>query len=280
MTAPGVQRFVWIASYPKSGNTWVRVFLTNYIRNQSAPADINKLQGPKVAARSLFDRYCAISAAELTPTEIDLHRPAIYRAMAAESSETLVAKVHDVYRFAVDGTPLFPPDVTLSSVYVVRDPRDVVVSMAHHRELTVDAAIDRLCERGAVIAPAGGRSFAQVPQVVGSWSEHVESWLNASMAPVAVRYEDLVADSHQAFGRVVAAVRLPVDQDRLSRAIRFSSLGELQWQESQRGFSGRLGPSPFFRRGQAGQWREDLSAAQIARIERHHGAVMAQLGYR
>lgn len=67
---------VWLASYPKSGNTWMRVFLTNYLRNADTPADINDLEFMGIAtARELFDMYAGFESSDLTHEEIDAARP-------------------------------------------------------------------------------------------------------------------------------------------------------------------------------------------------------------
>ncbi|NOZ51459.1 MAG: sulfotransferase domain-containing protein, partial [Chloroflexi bacterium] len=79
---------IWLASYPKSGNTWMRVFLTNYLRDSDEPAEINNLDGgPIASARDIFDRVIGVESSDLTAEEIDRFRPAVYEQVAAESDE-------------------------------------------------------------------------------------------------------------------------------------------------------------------------------------------------
>ena len=106
-------KIIWLASYPKSGNTWVRVLLTNYLRNGEAPADINRLDGgPIASARLWFDEWAGIEASALDDKIIERLRPDVYRCMAIESTETLYMKAHDAWYRTDRGEPLFPPDIT------------------------------------------------------------------------------------------------------------------------------------------------------------------------
>ncbi len=83
-------KIVWLASYPKSGNTWLRAFLTNCWYDTETPADVNALLGgPIASARQLFDETVGVEAADLTTEEIDCYRPAVYRYIAAQSADTV-----------------------------------------------------------------------------------------------------------------------------------------------------------------------------------------------
>ena len=87
---------IWLASYPKSGNTWFRVFLTNLRGEEGGPADINKLRSTPIAsARGIFDDEAGVEASDLTPDEIDRLRPEIYMHLHKQAEETLFMKVHD-----------------------------------------------------------------------------------------------------------------------------------------------------------------------------------------
>ncbi|HVU23800.1 MAG TPA: sulfotransferase domain-containing protein, partial [Opitutus sp.] len=123
---------VWLASYPKSGNTWFRTFLTNFLRDGDAPAAINELAGgPIASARIHFDEAVGYDSGEMTYDEIDALRPDVYRQWAREAQQTPFCKIHDAYTFLPDGRPLSPPDATECALYFVRNPLDVAVSFAH-----------------------------------------------------------------------------------------------------------------------------------------------------
>jgi len=273
-------QLIWLASYPKSGNTWVRAFLANYLRGTPTPADINTLGvGPIASDRRLFDELVGIEASELSGAEVEALRPQVYRQYARELRRTVFVKVHDAYN-VVDGTATFPPDAGDRAIYVVRNPLDVAVSLAHHLGTTYDDAVDRMC-RGFSFSPGGDRLDEQLPQALRSWSDHVASWVDASALHVQVlRYEDLAADAAARFGMVLEFAGLPIDHDQLQRSVAFSSFDELRSQEQARGFRERPPKSQaFFRVGRAGAWREALAESQVARIVDCHAATMSRLGY-
>lgn len=101
-----MSNIVWLASYPKSGNTWFRIFLTNLLAEQNQPIDINQLgDTPIASSRWIFDETVGIPAAELTHEEIDHLRPALYRHLSDHAKETLFLKIHDAYTLLDNGTP-------------------------------------------------------------------------------------------------------------------------------------------------------------------------------
>jgi len=271
---------VWLASYPKSGNTWIRVFLTNYVRNADAPADINKLDGGPIAAdRRMFDDAAGVEASELSLADVVALRADVFRDFARTSPRTTFVKIHDAYRRP--GEPsLIPADVSLGAVYIVRNPLDVAVSFANHEGLTLDDSVDRLCQ-SVTVARSVHRLRLQLEQTLLTWSEHVISWTEQSEVPcTTVRYEDLLADAEQTFRVVLAEARLPIEPERLRRAIAFSSFDTVSRQEATAGFREKpLNSTAFFRRGRSGDWRDALTSSQVARIVDAHHDVMKRFGY-
>ncbi|MFZ6027637.1 MAG: sulfotransferase domain-containing protein [Chloroflexota bacterium] len=273
----------WLASYPKSGNTWVRVFLTNYLRGGNAPVDINALMGgPIASARQCFDEWVGVEASLLDDALIERLRPDVYRCMVRENPEMLYMKVHDAWRCTDLGDALFPADVTAGVIYIVRNPLDLLASVAHHYGMTPAAAAAMLGDADYAIARSLGALNDQLRQRLGTWSDHVRSWIDFSQLRThAVRYEDLLACPEDAFARIVHFCGLPFCQERLHQAMRFSRFDELQRQEREKGFREQFfeASGAFFRRGRAGGWREELSPELVAQVLADHGAVMRRFGY-
>jgi hypothetical protein len=278
-------KLYWLASYPKSGNTWMRVFLNNYWENGDQPYDINALgRTPALYARELFDDVLNVESALLTYDEIDRLRPAFCRAYA----ETLTdwngqfCKVHDAFERLSDGTPIFPPDVTAAVIYIIRSPLDVAVSYAHHSAVTVDEAIAMMGDETHALSMFPNTQSHQLHQRLRTWSGHVLSWVDQTdvLPVIVVRYEDMLMQPLETFGRVIRAVNWEVDSARLEKAIRFSSFEELKSQERSRGFYEKpRSAASFFRKGEAENWRSVLTPLQVERICADHGAVMARFGY-
>lgn len=276
-------KIIWLASYPKSGNTWMRVLLTNYLHNSDAPADINKLDGgPIASSRAWFDEWAGIEASAMNDTVIERLRPDVYRCMAGESPGTLYMKVHDAWGRTDRGDALFPEDVTGGAVYILRNPLDMAKSCAHHWGLDIYKAIENMCDPEFAVARSIGGLSDQLRQRMLSWSGHVRSWIDESGLPVhIVRYEDLCQDAEATFAEIVRFCGLLYDEAHVRKAVAFSDFAELQRQEHNKGFRERpvQAPGLFFRRGQAGSWREELPFELAKRLIEAHGEMMKRFGY-
>ncbi len=275
-------KIVWLASYPKSGNTWMRVFLSNYLLNGEAPADINDLKGGSIASsRAWFDEWVGIEASSLNETLVESLRPEAYRCMAREESNTIYMKVHDSWSLTVKGEGLFPADVTAGVVYIVRNPLDMAASCANQWGLDIQNAVKCLCDPEFVRSSSQEALADQLAQKMGTWSNHVASWLECSQLSVhVVRYEDLQHDPARFFGNVVRYLGLDFDETRVGRAVKFSSFKGLQLQEMVKGFSERPTVSKvFFRKGIVGGWQEELSTDLVKRIINVNGETMRRFGY-
>lgn len=276
-------KIIWLASYPKSGNTWMRILLTNYLRNGAEPADINKIDGgPIASARFWFDEWVGVEASALDDAAIERLRPGVYRCMAREEQDTLYMKVHDAWVRTDRGEALFPAEVTAGVVYILRNPLDMAASCAHHWGVSITQAVENLCDPAYASSRSIGGMADQLRQFMGSWSTHVQVWLDESGLPVhLVRYEDLYRDAERQFGKVVTFCGLPFDAERVAKAVAFSSFGELQRQEKDKGFRERSvkAPGNFFRRGEVGSWREELPYDLAQRLIDTHGESMRRFGY-
>lgn len=273
---------VFLASYPKSGNTWFRLLLANLKSGNSEPVRINSRfdLADTFVSRGKFDEITMIESGLLTGDEVDGLRSAVLPALAAEAPPFTWFKTHDAWRFTPSGTARFA-GAGRAAVYVVRDPRDVAVSLAHHSSTSVDRAIDFMNDPDATTGRTGRRQKPHLHQKIGDWSAHVKSWLDQKEIPVhLIRYEDLRGDTA---GVLAAALRFAGQAESrqdIERAVSHSDFSELRRQEDAVGFRERLSTTaPFFRRGEAGAWRDELTAVQCARIEAAHHQVMIRLGY-
>ncbi len=273
---------VWLASYPKSGNTWLRLFLTSLAAG-GKPVDINRqdLFAPQAYGRSFFAAALDVEASDLTQSEIEAVQPYLCRQDVAEAPLPLFRKTHDAWRTNAAGEPLFPAETTAAAIYIVRDPRDVAVSLAHHIGKETDWIIDFMADPDAMLSQQKHRLLLQMPVHLSSWSRHVESWLDSpGLNFLRLRYEDMLATPESTLAAAARFAHLPVQPDSLAEALAACQFETLRAQEDMNGFRERPPEMErFFRRGKAGGWCDSLTPAQAARIERDHGAVMARLGY-
>ncbi|PKP90138.1 MAG: sulfotransferase [Alphaproteobacteria bacterium HGW-Alphaproteobacteria-16] len=271
--------FIWIASYPKSGNTWTRLMLEQVVGEDQMSGFDPAGFAPVVPSRAGFEQFLHAESGLLTQDAMEALRPALLRQMAAVSPAPYFAKIHDRHGRTAGGEPLFPAELTRATLYLVRDPRDVAISWAHHRAMDIDTSIAFMAQDDARIA-AKRTWQPQTRQWLGSWSAHVRGWMTADPAPLVVRYEDLRADPAAVFARICSHCGVDASAAVIAQAIDRTRFDRLQAKEAERGFRmGQADGQRFFRRGEAGGWRDTLTAEQVARIERDHGEVMRELGY-
>lgn len=270
---------LWIASYPKSGNTWMRAFLSTLERGSELERlDDIRMDLAVISQRREIDMHLGLTTGDLSEMEVlALHSK--YVEMVARSRTTRAfCKVHDAYVRTPSGDWLFPPSFSAGALYIVRDPRDVAVSYAHHSAKSIDQIVMRMAE-GRWDHGLGAWTEI-VPYQRRNWSEHVESWIDApDLRRLVVRYEDMLAEPLATFTRVADFVGLPKDTQSVTAAIEATRFERLREREAREGFKEKMNGDFFFRQGRAGGWREVLTAMQVSRIVADHGRVMRRLGY-
>lgn len=272
----------WLASYPKSGNTWFRVFLSNLGRNTPTPIAINRIDAKFNASnRQLFDDITGITAADLSYEEVERLRPRVYEHIAQEAKEPIFMKIHDAYTYTTDGDPLISHNATLGTIYFIRNPLDVAVSFAYHSACDINIIIDLMADDSHAFCAKPSRLHNQLRQKLLSWRKHVLSWVDTSGLRIHVmRYEDMKLQPFQTFMDAVRFVGLQNTSEQIRKALIFSSFEELQRQEQLWGFREKHPKaSSFFNQGKIGSWRENLTLQQINRLTRDHADVMLRFGY-
>lgn len=273
---PGI---LWLASYPKSGNTWTRAFLANLILDPPEPLPLKRIGEicPSEPAEVWFRPLSPRPVHELSAAEIAALRVTAQERAVSLNKNVIPMKTHS-YLGEDCGHPIFSMRATMGALYIIRDPRDVVISAADHFGLSLDDMIVKMADPHASCAAMPGTI---VHELQSSWSNHVESWTKWNHPGiVTVRYEDLLADPLHQFKHIAKRFGITKDAARVKRAVEFSSFKQLQKMEAEQGFVERSTHSEkFFRSGRSGGWQGKLTAEQAKRIELDHGAQMKRFGY-
>lgn len=276
-----MKSLVWLASFPKSGNTWVRAVLTAYLTDARGPFDFKWMDRFTVSESSYRDFIAKSGTAreDLDEATVDLLRKEVQHSLTQRQQRPFWVKTHNA-NILHNGQRLIFPEFTRAAIYVVRNPLDVVDSLADHSGRTIDQAIRLLNDPKHAL---GGPKAVHVKQYLGTWSQHVRSWIEERQFPVLLlRYEDMHAETYGSFRRVLEFLGWPLDDARLQRALDRTAFCQLQEAEKERGFAERNASSRsgrFFRRGQCNAWHSVLSHKQAELLLAQHGEVMQRVGY-
>jgi Sulfotransferase domain len=236
---------VFLVSYPKSGNTWARFLIANLMHPEQAAefSSINKLiPEPEAVTKRDLDR-CP--------------RPRIIK-----SHQYLDPRYQRV-------------------IYIVRDPRDVVLSQFHFQRKRKLIGDDYPLEQFV------NRFVAGETSPYGSWGENVGSWLatrHGQPGFLLLRYEDMVADTAPELGKIAAFLGIPATPQQLSQAVERSSADRMRKLEKSQAhlFSSTKDTRqdiPFVRSAKAGGWRSALPEACALKIEDAWAPMLRWLGY-
>jgi hypothetical protein len=238
---------VFLVSFPKSGNTWTRFLLGN-LMSPDRPATFSNIHilvpDPIGTATKEFRR---------------MPRPRII-------------KSHECF------DPRFP-----RVIYIVRDPRDVVVSQYHyHRKIRHIA--DDLPLEAFVAQFLAGETWP-----CGSWGQHVLTWVGTSQGDrrfLMLRYEDMVANTERELRKIVAFLGLKTTAEHIAQAVERSSAGHMRKLEEAQGedcdrMMGRKSRKDmrFVRTAVSGGWRKELPMPMVEKMEAAWGPAMRYLGY-
>jgi hypothetical protein len=270
---------IWLASYPKSGNTWMRVFLYNLLHGAGDGNTITKLESFNRGDSQihLYNEVSSSDVSEFSLEQLASIRPKMHHMLTQTTNENVFVKTHCCLT-PLAGADQITMSATAGAIYIIRNPLDVCISMAPHYGVSIDEAIDIMATDDFMSGGGGG----DVQYLVSSWSRHVASWTdqgdNASMH--IVRYEDMTYKPGPTFKKVARFMGLKPPAEILKRAIKQSSFDNVRKQEDEFGFAERSEHAErFFRSGKANQWKSELTKGQIQKIVDANYDMMKKFNY-
>ncbi|PLX44827.1 MAG: sulfotransferase, partial [Hyphomicrobiales bacterium] len=249
-----MQGIIWLASYPKSGNTWLRAFLANLFSGEADPVSFERMSN-FIPSEALSAWYLDMFGKDFDVTNdraVTRNRAKVQARLTAGREIPVFLKTHS-YLGQERGHNIINLNVTIGAVYIVRNPLDVVVSAAPHFNLTLDQTIELMADKD-MKSQGGGKLVFEKP---ADWSTNVRSWTKRSHPSLLVlKYEDLLQDPKTHFTKLTRFIQLNKSEKEIKRAIENSSFKSLQTLEQKDGFSERPEHAKsFFRKGETEQWR-------------------------
>ena len=279
---------IWIASYPKSGNTWVRSLLSAYLYSNNGIFNFDLLHKIQQFPSKPYFKFFLKDFTDIK--KISDHWSAAQDRINLFNNNITFLKTHSAL-CTFENNSFTNKRNTKAAIYIVRDPRNVITSLSHHNSLSVLDTLDFLTDSNqmSVRNEWGGKEFG-IATVLGSWSDHFKSWRNLNFAPILiVRYEDLINDIKKTFMSILNflsnLMEIKIDENKILKTIESCSFENLAKKEEIEGFKESIYSKKkdkklkFFYLGKNNDWKNLLDPKIEEQIRFKFNKEMKELGY-
>ena len=282
MNTENDKKYIWVASYPKSGNTWLRGFLCSYYFTMDGSFSFNLMKQIPTFESDIFKPYISKEEAAKKPELIAKHWLEVQKKSKLVNGNFIFLKTHN-FCGKINNYSFTSSNYTYGYIYIVRDPREVVISYSHHSNQDIDKCIEIVTSENPTYMIDEGVNY---PVYTYNWGVNYSSWKNFKSVPgFIVRYEDLIEEPYNNFNKIVMFLHnlgLPkIDKKKLKESIKNTSFDNLQKLEKEKGFNEQIikNKKNFFNKGITDSWKNKLNNNQIKIIENKFKKEMTELSY-
>ena len=272
---------IWLASYPKSGNTWIRLFLNSLIFSKSDEVNINNINIRQFPVKKDFQDLSS---------NIDDIKEFVENCIHAQSRLNLdnkikIVKTHNA--FWVAGKHSFTnSENTLGVIHIVRDPRNVITSIKnHYNKNNYIEALDFLTNEKKILGKKDSKKENDLPTIISSWNNHYNSWKKFKKNYLLIKYENLLSKPLDEFKKITDFLEncsnFKFYEKRILKAIENCNFENLKNQEKKSGFreSPKDKSKKFFFLGPDNNWEKLLDKEIKKKIEFAFEKEMKELKY-
>ena len=282
---------IWIASYPKSGNTWIRSLLCSYLFSKDGKFNFNLLGNIKQFSSKNF----LSSFKNPKKKQIEIFENWI-------PSQTLINKDKKIHFFkthnalcTINGNKFTDELNTKAAIYIVRDPRNIITSLSHHYEINLEESFQFLVNKKKTIFPIDFtalkvRDSYNDVNVLGDWSGHYKSWKNIGFCPIKIiKYEDILTDTNGVFVSILEFlskfIEIKIEKNKIHESLNSTSFDALRKMEKEQGFVESTISNKtkqkinFFNLGKKNSWEKILDKKIVEKINNAFKDEMRELNY-
>ena len=283
---------IWIASYPKSGNTWIRSLLSSYLFSDNGKFNFKLLKNiEQFSSKNLSLKFQKNLSYQTRISKNWIPSQKIIN----QDNKIRFFKTHNAM-CAINGNKFTDKFNTLAAIYVVRDPRNLITSLANHYELNLDETFSFLTNKRKIIFPINlGEEKKDIKEnedfnFLGDWSDHYQSWKNINFCPIKIiKYEDLLTDVQKVFVSTLdflsKFLKIKFDKKKINTSLISTSFQNLSQMEKNEEFQESVTSFKtdkkikFFNLGKKNNWKNLLDPQIEKKIREVFSKEMKELGY-
>ena len=277
---------IWIASYPKSGNTWVRSIISSLIYSADGNFDFDLLQKIKqFPSKKHFENFTNDfqNINEIKKYWIESQN------LINLDKEVKFFKTHHI-NCKIGEHAFTNKSNTLGTIYVVRDPRNLINSFTNHYSIDKNTAKNFIISRQSVTGALGEmKKDNKIFTILGSWNDHVKSWTNMNQNLLLIKYEDLIKNPLNEINKIIKFLANLIDfsynDEKINNIINSTSFEVMKKKETEKGFHESVMDNSgenkvnFFNLGKENKWEKYLNSEDQEFIKEKLGLEMKELGY-
>ena len=280
---------IWLASYPKSGNTWVRSFISSILFTKDGDVDLSKLKNiSQFPLRSQFTNYID----DLQDVKKVYQNWSNVQNYMNLDNKIKFLKTHHV-NCKIENFEFTDDNNSLGVIYIVRDPRNVACSVKNHFSLENYDEVKNFLFRehnwlGIITDKKIKPLDNKIPTLISSWKTNYLSWKNKTKNYLLIKYENLLENPYLEFGKISKYLEnhlnVKFDEKKIKKAIETCSFKNLQQLETDGKFKEQTVDKQnksvkFFHLGPENDWKKNLDKNISREIENKFKAEMEELGY-
>ena len=266
---------IWIASYPKSGNTYLRSFLTSYYYTKDGKFDFKLLDNIKTFPGIHYSRYRSDSKLEASRNWI------INQNYFFDKSKLNFLKTHNTMS-PFEGNTFTTKDQSIGAIYIYRDPRNIITSLKNHYSMNYLDAFNFMKDDKKAIFQDSHDNDKSNFTYLSSWSNHYKSWFKIDdFKIIFIKYEDLQNQKFELFQKIVKFINTlsgnneELNEDKLLQSIKSTNFSVLKNNERNQGFSEAARSKitgekiNFFNLGFNNRWKKILPSDFQIKLNNH-----------
>jgi hypothetical protein len=276
---------IWLASYPKSGNTLLRSILSSYFYSKEGEFSFNNLN--YISQFPLTSQFMSAGIDIDNDEEVFKNFINVQNFINQEKGKVKFFKTHSALS-KMHGCNFTDLNNTLGVIYIVRDPRNVVNSLAHHNDLSIGEAADTMIDNSKFLL----KSIKNCRVFLGSWSFNYNSWKNLQVKNkyLLIKYEDLITKKKTTMLKILKfldqlGMKSQLDMVKLNKAIKSTDFKKVKnLEQNETFYEGVLDAKTgkrkiFFNLGPSNDWRRLLDGKIKIKLEKAFEKEMVELGY-